>query len=585
MKYRLKEGKIFNMGNLSKKQIVVIIVVALAILLLLFYYFKLKNRKKKVKSKFDSLQFRYNSIKSVPLDFKLKKALSIARIDSEIMNKVKECQVNYEAASNNLNELSQLFEESEDLISANKYKTIDDVFGQIDDKLKIGEIKVNEISDFLDTILEREAHERAKANILKDRFSNLKETFRKSYPLLGRSVKNIENEITDCEQLFSAFEEWVYASDYIRAKESLEEAEAIMDKLDNIIKISPELLEIAEGAIPVLYDETKRQYALTRQRGVYLGHLNVDDNLKQIKERLNDASHNIQVGKIEEVRKELDAITLDLRTLLRNFNKENEAFVGVKSVIELINEEINLIDNNYNYIQECYELEKDKFELGSFDELVISKDKYLNYYHETSSEIRRLLDDNQTPSSVLNDQAISLLKELNAKQNELKEIKNRIDNAKADEERANTQLLKFQLILNEMKTKIASHKLPSISDAYKDDLARGYEYINNIDEALKEVPLNRIKLKSVVDETLDYIYKLYNNVNNVVGMAGMVENTIVFGNKYRSSYPEVDSELTRAELAYHNGEYTQALTIAIAAIEKLFPNSLSKEVMQAGGEY
>lgn len=175
------------MGNLSKKQIVVIIVVALAILLLLFYYFKLKNRKKKVKSKFDSLQFRYNSIKSVPLDFKLKKALSIARIDSEIMNKVKECQVNYEAASNNLNELSQLFEESEDLISANKYKTIDDVFGQIDDKLKIGEIKVNEISDFLDTILEREAHERAKANILKDRFSNLKETLESLIPCLVRA--------------------------------------------------------------------------------------------------------------------------------------------------------------------------------------------------------------------------------------------------------------------------------------------------------------------------------------------------------------------------------------------------------------
>ena len=39
----------------------------------------------------------------------------------------------------------------------------------------------------------------------------------------------------------------------------------------------------------------------------------------------------------------------------------------------------------------------------------------------------------------------------------------------------------------------------------------------------------------------------------------MVENTIVFGNRYRSTYADIDSELTRSELSFRNGEYTQAL--------------------------
>ena len=62
-------------------------------------------------------------------------------------------------------------------------------------------------------------------------------------------------------------------------------------------------------------------------------------------------------------------------------------------------------------------------------------------------------------------------------------------------------------------------------------------------------------------------------MNNLVGMAIMVENTIVFGNRYRSSYPEIDSELTRCELCFRNGQYTKALKIGIQAIEKMHPGA------------
>ena len=87
-------------------------------------------------------------------------------------------------------------------------------------------------------------------------------------------------------------------------------------------------------------------------------------------------------------------------------------------------------------------------------------------------------------------------------------------------------------------------------------------------------------MNKTLDEAIDYIYKLYNNVNNVVGMALMVENAIVFGNKYRSTYPEVDRELSRAEFAYLNGEYTQALTIAIACMENLFPHEADEKILE-----
>ena len=39
------------------------------------------------------------------------------------------------------------------------------------------------------------------------------------------------------------------------------------------------------------------------------------------------------------------------------------------------------------------------------------------------------------------------------------------------------------------------------------------------------------------------------------------------------TYADIDSELTRSELCFRNGEYTKALTIAIATIEKIHPGN------------
>ena len=53
----------------------------------------------------------------------------------------------------------------------------------------------------------------------------------------------------------------------------------------------------------------------------------------------------------------------------------------------------------------------------------------------------------------------------------------------------------------------------------------------------------------------------------------MVEEAIVYGNRYRSTYLEVNTELTKAEVLFRNGEYTKALQTAVDIIEKIQPGS------------
>ena len=152
-------------------------------------------------------------------------------------------------------------------------------------------------------------------------------------------------------------------------------------------------------------------------------------------------------------------------------------------------------------------------------------------------------------------------------------MRSKIEVATGDEDRAHKQLVKLEIILNQVQVKIRRYKLPNISTQYEKDMAKASKDIAKLKDLMSQAPLNIQVVNTKLQETLDFIYKLYNDVNNVVGTVVMIENTIVFGNRYRSTYQDIDSELTRAELDFRNGEFTQALTKAIATIEKIHPGN------------
>ena len=173
-----------------------------------------------------------------------------------------------------------------------------------------------------------------------------------------------------------------------------------------------------------------------------------------------------------------------------------------------------------------------------------------------------------------------LNRELSSVSADVSELRQRIEMSSGDEDRAKKQLVKLQIIMNQMQVKIRKYKLPNISAAYEQDMTKASRYIESLSKLMNETPLNIQLMNSTLQEALSFIYQLYNNVNNVVGTVVMVENTIVFGNRYRSTYADIDTELTRSELSFRNGEYTQALTTAIATIEKIHPGNYESMIKE-----
>ena len=235
-------------------------------------------------------------------------------------------------------------------------------------------------------------------------------------------------------------------------------------------------------------------------------------------------------------------------------------------------ENVKSLENNYINLNLRFEYEKYQNMLEEYYELIDKNNDNFNNLTNSFSEV--------SPVSEILNALNKFYEDSKSLNNNIIVTNDEIKNILSEEKRAHQQLLKLYLIINEVNTKINEYQLPSISNNYKEDVGIAIEYIRSIEDLLIENQLNINLLNSTLNEAIDYIYKLYNNVNNIVGMAVMVENAIVFANRYRSSMPEVDSELAKSELYFRNGEYTHALTCVLAIIEKLHPNDYQQKIRE-----
>ena len=58
--------------------------------------------------------------------------------------------------------------------------------------------------------------------------------------------------------------------------------------------------------------------------------------------------------------------------------------------------------------------------------------------------------------------------------------------------------------------------------------------------------------------------------------AKFAEKTIVYGNRYRSTYEEVNNNLNAAEKLFYKGEYRKSFEVSISTLNKVEPGIYNK---------
>ena len=557
------------------------IIAGLLLLALIIVLVIVNNTKKtNIKKSIDDLNVRFNSVKTIPLAFKLSKAQAMAKRNDETATEVKEYYEKYEEAQRHIDSIADMLENIEDSFACRNYKSCKEALQIISENIDDSEKEVRDIDKFLEKFSKKENDQRESSARLKEDFRELKLYINKNKVALSIANEGIDKKIQHIEDLFSKSEEFMYVSDYISSKECLDQISEDIASIRICLDSIPTLITDSKGVLPTMVDEVNRQYALLRQRGAYTIHLDIEKKLENIKKGISENIKVLSDGEIGGVKENNETLRAELNEILENIKAEGEAYNGVKTVSDDIANKLNELKSLHNYVSVAYKKDSKRFGIEDLTAYLKEKEKSIDKYQADIIELNQDIVTNDSPSTLLLDRGNKILEAIGEDAKSLMEYKAIFDKNTTVELRAKTQLMKLQVVLNEVEVKVLEYHLPTIADSYNDDLASGRVKIAKIKEQLAMVPIDIDELNTTLDDAIDFIYKFYNNVNNIVGMAIMVENAIVFGNKYRSTYPEVERDLSKAEFSYLNGEYTKALTMAISCMERLFPNSSDNDYLE-----
>ena len=564
-----------NLQNVMTPELILYIGSALVVVIVLTIVLR-GLKKRGLKSNLVDLERQYNEIKGIPLAFKFNKAVALSRVNEAMMAKVNECQPQFDSVQESLKECGVLLAEADDLLYVHKNKAASRKMNALQKNLELCSNAANAVNQVLDEILEQESEQRGQINVLKEKFRAIKKLFADNRNAYHQSDEYIEKRFDAIEKKFSLFEEWMFASEFDKAHEQQNEIAKEIAELSDQLHVLPNLYEQARGVLPKAIDEIGLRYAQIKNKGVFLDHLEVQKNMDIISDQLKENIAKLRNGIVLDVKGNLNALGERLLSLQDLIVREDDAYTEIQEGMESTFQLIRSNNEAFEEIVLLYRRVNERFGFEDWSTRLENAQTQLEQMNVLRRKVEKRAMENVIASSTQLLEYRELVKGAQLFAKDINTMKKQLTTACSDEERAKKQLIKLQLILNEVRLKTACHRLPSISAQFNSDLEEGDSLIQRVKTVLENSPLDVQELNADLQEAIDFVYKLYNNANNLVGIAIMVENAIVFGNRYRSSFSEIDSELTRAELSFQNGEYTKALKIAIQCIEKMHPGIYEK---------
>lgn len=561
----------------EKTSLTVLIYICIAILILvLLTMISNSMRRRKAASRFEELEKEVNEVRNNSLDYKFNKAKAFSKANADIMERVNELSPKYKICIKGMDDCDTLCERANDYLDGHRTKKAMRTMDELETCLDDARERIRIVTKALDNILEKETEVRDFANALKERFASVKTVYQNNRPAYFKATTYFDSRIQEIENEFTSFEEWMYASEFNKAKDEGDKIAKEIDVVSSEVASCPDLYERAMAIIPAAVNEIRENEAELTKANVDLAYLETDKKLNTVSENLQASIHLIDIGNLADAQMVLSDITDTILNLQDQMNAEKDAYNEIHDGLAQNVISVDEIDVQLNEIKTLYGNIRDRFGLEDWTHRFALADEQMNNLKEACALIQKELDEDKMPRVDVIHYYREFANDIEEFKGQVNDMKTKLLNASSDESRAKKQLVKLQLILNEVRLNAATRNLPSVSSQFDEDIKQAEDMISRVQVVLSHSPLDVPTLNSDLQDAIDFVYKLYNNTNNLIGVAVMVENAIVFGNRFRSTYPSMNTDLTRAELCFQNGEYTRALKIAIQAIENLHPGTYEK---------
>ena len=548
-------------------------VIAIIIIIALFN----KGGKDRLLDEIDKLQVTFNEIRTVPLSLKFNTAQAVAKRNGETGSELKAYYSRYAETQNLIDEIDNILVDIETHKQDDNYKEIKKILPDLYEKIKTCEKEINETDDFLKKYESKDTEQREYSTKLKQKFQVVRDTIRKNDKQLSISFDAINTRLEEISALFTKSEDAIFANDFISAQEALEKIDKDMKNIKQTVNGIPPLTKEITIIIPQLIEQAESSSSYIKQKGVYIDHLHVRETIDKVIQEVKECTELASKLEIESIGPRIQNAKNEIFSLNTALNEEDKKFVSAKQNMSEVNSLLNEIKGTIEFIKSSTENNSNLYSSNEEKPNIEDHERRHAEIRATYLDLSTRLEILTEPASTLNESIKDILSKSSELNEELTVIKEGLDKSVGDVQRAKASLIKFQLVVNQAEISVRASHLPSISDTFTSDLAKCKERIKDIKNMLDEPKVDLLSLNTKINESMDFIYSFSNNVKNLIGLSIMTENAIVFGNKFRSSHENIDSDLSKSEFAFLNGEYTKAVQLAIKTMDTLYPDS-QKEI-------
>ena len=552
------QGKLLIIGSIA--------IVCLIIVFVLVHLIK-KSKVKFYKNQVKELEIKRNLVASTPVLLELSKVEAI--IKNEIMEeKYNRWQKQFEDIKNiKLSTIDDMIIDLDIFVEKKDYKSCINRIAKTELELCKIEEEANSLLDEIKEVTSSEEKYRSIVTKLKNKYRNLNKEFVDHKQLYDSMQDGITLQLENIEKRFLEFEVAMEKNEYNEVIHIVKALDTMINHIEVIIKEVPDILLMIQQVIPARVKEIEYSYKEMVDQGYSLEYLNIEYNIDEIKKNCESILDKVRVLNLENCMFDLKTMLEYLDSLFIDFEKERLS----KKVFEEMKKDFDKkIANSNKLVGDVYlQLDdiKKMYDLKEEDIETINKvNKDLVVINDDYKKLLSRAEAKTSPYSVLHKDIDYLANRLRDLDEDLDKSLKSLGNMYEDEVRAREQLDEIQRFLKLCKMKMRTYKLPIITDNYFVQLAEANEAIFEVINELEKKPIVIKTLNIRVDTARDLVLKLYNTTTDMVRTAELTERAVVYGNRYRESYSEVDSGIREAEQKYFKGKYKEAFDTVIKAI-------------------
>ena len=563
------------MENILLVTITTIIIAVIIVVTTLLIIKKIKSDK--YKKEVERLDIERNQIVGIPILSEISKVRDLVKTDN-LKEKLNEWDTTFKLIKDDrVPKISDLLAEADFLINKKEYKTALKKIANVEMEIEELKSKSNNLLDEIKIITTSEERNRSLITKLKVMYRELQSKFertRKDYDEIGDSI---ELQFENIDKRFSEFENAMDHNDYVLVEKIVINIEDLINDMKVILDDVPTIVLMATILIPKKIEDISIYYSRMIRDGYPLDYLNVEYNIKEINNKVNVIMDNAKMLNTKDAILELKTITDYLDELFKDFDQEKECknifhenSKIFKKRLDKVNKMIYNIYLSLDDIKLTYDL-KDE-EISKFN-LINEKLENLN------RDFKTLIEHSKGKTfaySKLADELSGLSNKLTRLNDDLEYQLHSISSMQDDEYRAKEQLQSIEKLLKQTKMRLKDFKFPFIPDSYFVELKEAGAAIREIIRELDKKPIVIKILNIRVDTARDLVFKIYNKTNELIKNASMAEKIIVYGNRYRSSYSDVDVSLDKAENLFRKGLYKESYNISLEALGKIDESIKSK---------